>query len=204
MSSRYPVPAGRHRAETVEKKSRFIATLRRVCSPDEAKQFVNEIRSEYPDARHHCWAYVAGAPGSSHPCGMSDDGEPHGTAGRPMLQVLLNCGIGEIMVIVTRYFGGTKLGTGGLARAYSGAVQAVLESLPTEEAVDTEPVMIRTAFEFEPSIRHQLSLLKLDIKDTVYTAEVTLHIDVPADQMEITENHLNAKLPHNAFRWLTD
>jgi uncharacterized YigZ family protein len=113
-----------------------VCTLQRVSSGADAQAFVREMNGEFPDATHHCWAFVAGPPGTTNQVGMSDNGEPHGTAGRPMLTVLLHAGIGEIAAVVTRYYGGTKLGTGGLVKAYGGTVQLALESLPTAERVD--------------------------------------------------------------------
>ena len=107
--------------EYVEKKSRFIATIRRCESEEEAVAFIEEMKKKYWDARHNCSAFVLGSRGELTRC--SDDGEPGGTAGRPMLEVLLGEGIRDVCVVVTRYFGGTLLGTGGLVRAYSGAVK---------------------------------------------------------------------------------
>jgi len=138
----YPVPAGRHRVELEIKRSRFIATLARAGEAEAALAFIAGIREEFPDASHHCYAYQAGPPGDTARIGMSDAGEPRGSAGRPMLTVLLHAGVGEIAAVVSRYFGGTKLGTGGLARAYGGAVQSALESLPTAP--------------YEPSVQLQL------------------------------------------------
>lgn len=104
------------------------------------------MNAEFPDATHHCWAYVIGAPGSTDRVGMSDDGEPHGTAGRPMLTVLLHSGIGEIAAVVTRYYGGTKLGTGGLVKAYGGAVQEALVDMPRAERIDSVDVTVKVAY----------------------------------------------------------
>ena len=112
--------------EYVEKKSRFIATLRRCGSEQEALEFIEEIRKKYWDARHNCYAYVVGGREGLTRC--SDDGEPSGTAGRPILEVLTGSGIRGLTLVVTRYFGGTLLGTGGLVRAYSGAVKEALKS----------------------------------------------------------------------------
>ncbi len=112
--------------ELVEKKSRFIATTRPVESEEEALAFIEEMRKKYWDARHNCSAYVIGERGELQRC--SDDGEPSQTAGRPMLDVLLGQKVRNICVVVTRYFGGTLLGTGGLVRAYSGAVQEGLKN----------------------------------------------------------------------------
>ena len=115
--------------EIIEKKSRFIASIRKVESEEEAASFIEEIRKRYYDARHHCNAFVIGTRGEMTRC--SDDGEPSGTAGRPMLEVLLGSEIRGIAVVVTRYFGGTLLGTGGLVRAYTQAVQEGLKNCPT-------------------------------------------------------------------------
>lgn len=135
-SKRYLIPARVHRVEEVILRSRFITVGTHTRNPEEAQRIVSEIRDEYPDATHHCWAFVAGPPGSTLSIGMSDDGEPHGTAGRPMLNALLHSDVGEIVAVCIRYYGGTKLGTGGLSRAYSGGVKLLLESLPTVERVE--------------------------------------------------------------------
>ena len=129
MTPRYFIRAARHRLSGTLKKSKFITTLAHAASPEEARQIIAGLKTEFSDANHNCWAYVAGPPGDTAQCGMSDDGEPHGTAGKPMLNVLVHCDVGEIVAVVTRYFGGIKLGKGGLVRAYSGAVQDALDSL---------------------------------------------------------------------------
>ncbi len=134
-STRYPIPAGRARVEEVILRSRFITTAGPAANVDEAKAFIAEMRAEFADATHNCYAFAAGPPGSTAMAGMSDDGEPGGTAGRPMLAVVLGSGLGDLVVVVTRYYGGTKLGTGGLVRAYSGGVKAVLDVLPVREKV---------------------------------------------------------------------
>lgn len=144
--SRYLIPSRPHRVEEVIQKSRFITEATHAPDAAAAHAFIAEIRSEYPDATHHCWAFVAGPPGSTASIGMSDDGEPHGTAGRPMLTALLHGGVGEIVAVCTRYYGGTKLGTGGLSRAYSGGVKLLLESLPTQERI--ERVTLRVVVDY--------------------------------------------------------
>lgn len=116
-------------AELVEKKSRFIATVRPVESEEEAAAFIEEMKKKYYDARHNCSAYVLGS--KAQLTRSSDDGEPSGTAGRPMLEVLLGSGIRNVAAVVTRYFGGTLLGTGGLVRAYSGVLKEALEKCET-------------------------------------------------------------------------
>lgn len=112
------------------KKSRFITLLAHTEGVEAARAFVQQVKSEHPAARHHCWAWVAGAPDDSQQLGFSDDGEPSGTAGKPMLAQLMGSGIGEITAVVVRYYGGIQLGTGGLVKAYGGGVQQALKSLP--------------------------------------------------------------------------
>jgi len=119
-SSRYSIPLRVHRVEESILRSRFITSVAHAPDAAAAHAFVQSIREEFPDATHHCWAFVAGPPASTTHIGMSDDGEPGGTAGRPMLTALLHGGAGEIVAVCTRYYGGVKLGTGGLSRAYSG------------------------------------------------------------------------------------
>jgi len=111
------------------KKSRFITLLAHTEGVEAARAFVQQIKQEHPDARHHCWAWVAGAPDDSQQLGFSDDGEPSGTAGKPMLAQLMGNNIGEITAVVVRYYGGIQLGTGGLVKAYGSGVQQALRLL---------------------------------------------------------------------------
>lgn len=111
------------------KKSRFITLLAHTDGVEAARSFVQQIKHEHPGARHHCWAWVAGAPDDSQKLGFSDDGEPSGTAGKPMLAQLMGNNIGEITAVVVRYYGGIQLGTGGLVKAYGGGVQQALRLL---------------------------------------------------------------------------
>ncbi len=112
--------------EEVIKRSRFITCIFHADSREGVLCFAEAARRHYPNATHYCWAYAAGAPGDTARIGQNDDGEPHGTAGRPMLSQLLHCGMGEVAALVIRYFGGVKLGTGGLARAYQNGVKEAL------------------------------------------------------------------------------
>ncbi|GAK29250.1 YigZ family protein, partial [Serratia liquefaciens] len=122
----YPIPAGPISVSEEIKKSRFITLLAPTSGVDAAKAFIQQVRDEHPAARHHCWAFVAGPPTDSQQLGFSDDGEPSGTAGKPILAQLMGSGIGEITAVVVRYYGGIKLGTGGLVRAYGSGVQQAL------------------------------------------------------------------------------
>ena len=126
------------RSEIEIKRSRFIASCARTNSEEAAREFIAQIRREFPDARHHCTAFIIHQDSGSDTARSSDDGEPAGTAGNPMLKVLTESNLTNVTCVVTRYFGGTKLGTGGLVRAYSGAVQQVLEDAQTVRMV-TQP-----------------------------------------------------------------
>lgn len=153
MQDGYLIPVKMHRVETVVKKSRFIATLAHAPDAAAAKDFVFQVRKEFNGANHNCWAYVAGRAGDGDHAGMSDDGEPHGTAGRPMLGVLLHSGIGEVVAVVTRYFGGIKLGTGGLVKAYAGTVKSALATLPTREKIEMARLLVVADYAHDDSIK---------------------------------------------------
>jgi uncharacterized YigZ family protein len=176
---RYPVPARRHRTEETIERSRFICTLERVATPAAAQAFVRGMNAEFSDATHNCWAYVAGPPGSTSRIGMSDAGEPHGTAGRPMLTVLLHAGVGEIAAVVTRYYGGVKLGTGGLVKAYGGAVQHALETLPRAERVDWVELPITVGYAAIAVVQQLLPDFGAEVVTQAYDAEVRYLLRVP-------------------------
>jgi uncharacterized YigZ family protein len=139
--AQYPIPAQETRVEIVVVNSRFIATAAPVFTVDEAKAFVARIKDEFADASHNVSVYLVGH-GQSVVAHCTDDGEPSGTAGRPALAVLQGSGLGDVAVVVTRYFGGTKLGTGGLVRAYSDAVREVLAVLPRAVRVPTYTALV--------------------------------------------------------------
>ena len=183
-ANRYAIPAGRHRAELSIERSRFICTIERARVPEDVQAFVREMNAEFSDATHNCWAFVAGPPGSANHLGMSDDGEPHGTAGRPMLTVLTHSGVGEIAAVVTRYFGGTKLGTGGLVKAYSGAVQHALASLPTVERVDRVDVGLTIAYANVSAIQQLLPSFEAEVVDQRFEVDVSLLLRLPATNLE--------------------
>ena len=182
--SRYAVPARRHRAEQVIDRSRFIATIERVSTPEEAQAFVRAMNAEFADATHNCWAYVVGAPGSTGRVGMSDAGEPHGTAGRPMLTVLLHSGVGDVAAVVTRYYGGTKLGTGGLVKAYGGSVALALESLPRAERVDWHELVVTVGYASIAAVQALLAAHEAESLDEQYGTDVTYRVRVPAPGAE--------------------
>ena len=134
-----------HVNEIIIKRSRFITTLGHTRGMEECKDFIARVSSRYSDANHNCFAFNGDKPGSTAVCGCSDDGEPHGTAGQPMLNVVLHCGAGELTAVVTRYFGGILLGTGGLVKAYQDSVKEALATLPVCERVI--PAFLKLSFE---------------------------------------------------------
>lgn len=176
--------------EIVEKKSRFIATVRPIETEEEAVAFVNEMKKKYWDARHNCSAFVIGSRQEVTRC--SDDGEPAQTAGRPMLDVLLREGITNVAVVVTRYFGGVLLGTGGLVRAYQSATQAGLAASKIIEKCLGKKLIIHTDYNGLGKLQYLFGQQKTAILDTEYAADVVLTILVPLEQKdflykEITE-----------------
>ena len=187
MSARYKVPRERYRAELLIDRSRFICTVERVPSVEEAQAFIRAMHTEFADATHNCWAYVAGAPGSTDRIGMSDDGEPHGTAGRPMLTVLQHCGIGEIAAVVTRYYGGIKLGTGGLVKAYGGAVQEALATLPVIERVDTVLATFEVGYAQIGAVQQLLPTLEADVQAQDFGALATFTVQLPRSEAAALE-----------------
>ena len=188
--ARYPIPARIHRVEEVIQRSRFITILAHVPDADAAHAFVARMRDDFPDATHHCWAFVAGPPGSTAHIGMSDDGEPHGTAGRPMLTALLHGGVGEIVAVCVRYYGGVKLGTGGLGRAYAGGVKLALESLPTEERVDRVVVRVVVGYEHVDAVLRLFQDMDVVVEGDVYGADVRYDCAVPSPAVESFEQAL--------------
>ena len=168
--------------EIVEKKSRFIATVRPIETEEEAVAFVNEMKKKYWDARHNCSAFVIGSRQEVTRC--SDDGEPAQTAGRPMLDVLLREGITNVAVVVTRYFGGVLLGTGGLVRAYQSATQAGLAASKIIEKRQGKKLIIHTDYNGLGKLQYLFGQQKTAILDTEYAADVVLTILVLVEQKD--------------------
>ena len=179
----YQVPVGVFESDLVVKKSRFIARVVPVCSREDVNIAVSAARADYPDARHHCWAYLLGRPADAMTAGMSDDGEPAGTAGRPILNVLQHGVIGDVLVVVTRYFGGIKLGAGGLVRAYGGAAQQALEQAPRALCRAMTPCSIKADFSAEQNLRYELAALEADVLGVTYGEGVELAVSLPAEQL---------------------
>ncbi|MEM9950907.1 MAG: YigZ family protein [Chloroflexota bacterium] len=192
MSSRYYRPTEAiHRTEIEILKSRFITSVTQVTTTESARDFIKHIRDEMPEASHHVYAFRVGY-GQSVTDGMSDDGEPNGTSGPPSLAVVRGSNLGDIVLVTTRYFGGTKLGTGGLVRAYTESAQVALESLPTVlKAPKTQ-----LGFDMPYSLYEQSKLLIIEhngiINDEIFTGDVSLIVtfyneNVEAFTTELTE-----------------
>lgn len=179
MSKDYPIPAESIEREIDIKKSRFIARVASVNSREEAMAFLEQARADFPDARHHCWAYQIGRPGAATQAAMNDDGEPSGTAGKPILNVIQHKDMGDIMVVVIRYFGGIKLGAGGLVRAYAGATEAVLSDVTRRTQVPVRRLAITLDFALEQPVRHWCGQHEAHVEDVGYGEGVSMQVAVP-------------------------
>jgi uncharacterized YigZ family protein len=180
----YAVPAGRHQVEDVIDRSRFITTLGYAEDAAAARALIDHVRTEHGDATHHCWAFVCGPPGSTASIGMSDAGEPHGSAGRPMLDVLLHSGVGDVVAVVTRYYGGVKLGRGGLVRAYGGAVQHALATMPRARRVERLALAVTVGYSDIDALRRLLHEVDADVVAERYEDVVHYRLDVPAARVD--------------------
>lgn len=188
MSQSYTIPAQAIEHTYEVKKSQFIARVCHVLNREQAMTALEQAKQDYPDARHHCWAYLLGNPYSPKSAAFSDDGEPSGTAGKPILNVLNHKGVGDILVIVTRYFGGIKLGAGGLVRAYSTATQQAMEQLPVITRVATMSVCFQCDYALEPELRRFLEQHQAAITDSQYAEQLRLCCDYPHAQQAELEN----------------
>ena len=177
--------------EIVEKKSRFIGNVFAVSSVKEAEEKIAEISKKYWDARHNCYAYVIGENGESTKC--SDNGEPSGTAGKPILEVINGAGLTNILIIVTRYFGGVLLGTGGLVRAYTQAAQAGIAASGVGELVYSQKLTLTVAYDKVNTIQYFLGQKSITIQDSRYAADVEFDICVKESDVETIKNELVSK-----------
>lgn len=182
MLSQYKTVYSGGEAEIIEKKSRFIATVKPVKSEEEAITFIEGLKKKYWNATHNCFAYVIGERFQTQRC--SDDGEPSGTAGRPMLDVLLGEEVHDVAVVVTRYFGGTLLGTGGLVRAYQGATKAGLMACTVITKMHGSKVAIHTDYTGLGKIQYILGQRGLTILHSEYTDRVALEVLLPEADVE--------------------
>lgn len=172
------------RVEQTIKRSRFIASVGHTPGVEEAKAFIEQIKAEFEDARHNCWAYCAGAAGSTDRIGASDDGEPHGTAGRPMLTAVTHSGIGEVTVVVTRYFGGILLGTGGLVKAYQSSVKMALEAVPTRIRTKTKLIKFSVEHRFVNQVLRKIETANGRILEKNFDMDADFDVEIPEDLAE--------------------
>lgn len=193
----YSIPKRQYTTETVINKSCFITTLRRIKSLSEMREMYLELQQQHTKANHNCWAVIAGAPADSQGYGFSDDGEPNSTAGKPIFNVLHHSGVGQTGLIVTRYFGGIKLGKGGLVRAYTESAQMGLDGATFTTFSKKSRLICTFAYDQEPVFRYFLDQHNLQEADFSYSEVVTVQLFVnEASLMEITER-LQTRLASN-------
>lgn len=190
--NQFEVPADPVTLEREIKRSRFIVRLERVTSRDAFKRMLAAQRGRFPDAGHHCWAYVSAAPGDLVHADKSDDGEPRGTAGKPMLHALSLSGVGQIGAVVTRFFGGVKLGAGGLARAYGGCVSDALAVLTTRTTYRTERWTLTLPYSLVDPLEHRLRDTRATVLDRAFGENVTLTLAVPLDDADALAAQIDA------------
>jgi uncharacterized YigZ family protein len=165
------------------KRSRFIATAAYADTVEAARAFIQHIRHEMPDATHHVYAFRIGY-GSSVNEGLSDDGEPSGTSGKPTMAVLRGADLGDAVLVITRYFGGTKLGTGGLVRAYSDSAKAVLELLPVTEKVSTSTITLPLPYSNYEQVKRMLPDYQAQILHEDFSDRIELTLSIPDDLLQ--------------------
>lgn len=176
------MPAATVESREVIRRSRFVTVLGRAESRADASRFLEKVRERHPGATHYCWAFNAGPPGSTAQVGMSDAGEPRGTAGRPMLNALLHSGLGEVVAVCARYYGGVKLGTGGLMRAYAGGVKKASEICPAVKKAIQKYVQISISYESVSRVEHVLRALGAEIEDRTFGTDVGLRVLVAGER----------------------
>lgn len=170
------------------KKSRFISRAAPAKSRTQAMQQLQQAKLDYPDARHHCWVYLLGDNEANSTAAMSDDGEPAGIAGKPMLNVIQHKKVGNIMIIVIRYFGGIKLGAGGLVRAYSTAAQQAMELLILEKPIPMSRCVVILSFSQEQSLRHFAAQHQAQLIEVIYSEKVSVELLMPEQHLTALEN----------------
>lgn len=172
------------------KKSEFLAFAYPISDKNAVMFHVEQLKSRYPDARHHCLAYIVGDPHNTTHAGFDDDGEPNGTAGRPILNVLQHKGIGNVLVVVVRYFGGIKLGAGGLTRAYATATQMVVDKMSLTPFIPKSTLQITTTFAHEAQIRYLTEQQDGEILSANYATNVLLDIQINTEKVSDFEKKI--------------
>lgn len=176
----YKIPTQKVELEYEIKKSRFICWIVPISTREEAIQLVEQAKLKFPDARHHCWAYILGNPDNAISAAAHDDGEPSGTAGKPILNVLQHKNIGDVVAVVTRYFGGIKLGAGGLVRAYSTSTQQASELLTLIDKTPYQEIKIECDYSDEPRLRRWVENRSGTVLASEYLQTATLTLSIPS------------------------
>lgn len=161
------------------KRSQFIARAWSVTTKEEGFEHFDQIKKSFPDARHYCWAYLLGDPEQALTAGFNDDGEPGGTAGKPMLHVLTQRKIGNVFAVVVRYFGGIKLGAGGLTRAYGHAISGAIDLASLQPVIPHDTLLISTTYPLEDRVRNIIKQFGLQVEEAQYSESVALTCQCP-------------------------
>ena len=169
------VPAGHGESEYIEKRSSFLGIVEPVSSEEEARAVIAAVKKQHRDARHNCWCYLIQGGAERY----SDDGEPQGTAGIPMLEVFRKAGVSNAVCVVTRYFGGVLLGAGGLLRAYTKAAKDALENSGITEVIPVRELTLRCPYSLLERIRLEIAAAEAELLSTDYAADITLSIRIP-------------------------
>lgn len=193
-SKRYPIPAGEARIELQVKNSRFIGRAGYTPSVVEAKAFIEKVKTEEPGCTHAVYAFAVGH-GAAVTHGMSDAGEPSGTAGRPVLAVVKGSDLGDVTVVIVRYFGGTKLGTGGLVKAYTETAQAVLAELPVTEKVERRSIGVTVNYPFYEQVKRLVDAYQGQVEAEEFAADISLKLTFIADDLPLFQAAL-AEMTH--------
>lgn len=187
----YPIPKKISRIKEEFKRSRFITTIHFTPTRKDVKAFVDRVRDEFPTADHNCWAFLVGPPGSWDNVGRSDDGEPRGTAGDPILNVLYHSGIGDLAAVVSRFFGGVKLGKGGLIRAYSGGVKHALEGIELIQKVARITLQVVIGYAYLALLHRLILEHTAEIESEVYGSNIRFCLNLPRECVKSFNTALN-------------
>ncbi|UJF19315.1 YigZ family protein [Vibrio sp. SS-MA-C1-2] len=180
----YFIPAQDVLFEEEIKKSRFLTYISHTVGIKEAKSFIQQIKERHPTARHHCWGFIAGRPTDSMKWGFSDDGEPSGTAGKPILAQLSGSGVGELTAVVVRYSGGIKLGTGGLVKAYGGGVKQGLEQLETKLKIPQVELVFSAGYHYSNLIEQLIEQYQGSMINVDYVIDIHFTLAIPATKVD--------------------
>jgi len=190
MTKSYQIAVNKVEHETIVNRSRFICYLSPCTSIDEAKAQVKQRQQDHPQASHHCYAFLTKAADNSLGYGYSDDGEPSGTAGKPMLAVIKGGGIGQVCAVVVRYFGGTKLGTGGLQRAYGDSVRQALVFLQSKTKIAMAAKTLACQYSQVDDVLHIISEVEGQVIEQEYLQQVRFRLLLPQAKLDLVENKL--------------